>query len=184
MSESINFSTSKFAILSLFIVLISCSVKNDENKSNRLDTTTFAVSNTKTEPATINATLCDTTLWKYVYNPSRLEIVDKCKTVKGVIEESNADDDGDQHMLLKLDVGQESLLTKRNMKKKGGDLVIEAVCINNINKKKVGDACDGYVNHVRLPKVGDHVKVTGSYVIDSHNGWSEIHPISKIEIIK
>ena len=119
-----------------------------------------------------------------MYNASRLGIVDKCKTVSGVIEESNTDDDGDQHMLLKLDAGQENLLTKRNMKKKDGDLVIEAVCINNINKKKVGDVCNGYVNNVQLPKIGDHVKVTGSYVIDSHNGWPEIHPISKIEILK
>ena len=45
-------------------------------------------------------------------------------------------------------------------------------------------ACKGYVNNVELPKVGDHVKVTGSYVIDSHNGWAEIHPITEIVIIK
>ena len=68
------------------------------------------------------------------------------------------------------------------MKSKKGDLVIEAVCINNISEKKVGDACKGYVNHIKLPSVGNHVRVTGTYVIDSHNGWAEIHPISKIEI--
>ena len=68
--------------------------------------------------------------------------------------------------------------------KKQGDLVIEAVCINNITRKKAMGACRGYVNHVILPEIGDHVKVTGSYVIDSHNGWAEIHPITKIEKIK
>jgi len=45
-------------------------------------------------------------------------------------------------------------------------------------------ACTDYVNHVQLPKVGDHVKVTGSYVIDSHNGWSENSSHHKIELIK
>ena len=125
---------------------------------------------------------CDANLWKYVYDPERLQILDKCKVVVGTIKETNADEDGDQHMLLRLDKGQDDLLTERNMKKKEGNLVIEAVCINNISRKKALGACTGYVNHVELPKVGDHVKVTGSYVIDSHNGWAEIHPITKIEI--
>ena len=101
-----------------------------------------------------------------------------------MIEESNADEDGDQHMLLKLDNGQEDLLTKRNIKKKQGDLVIEAVCANKPRLKKVGKTCKGYINKIQIPQVGEHVKVTGSLVIDSHNGWAEIHPITKIEVIK
>lgn len=127
---------------------------------------------------------CDTTLWHYVYNPERLQVVDKCKTVTGIIEESSADEDGDQHMLLKLDKGQEDLLAKKNTKKKQGDLVIEAVCANKTTLKKVGNTCNGYINKIQIPKLGDHVKVTGSLVIDTHNGWSEIHPITKIEMLK
>ena len=122
--------------------------------------------------------------WKYVYNPTRLQIINKCKTVTGTIEESNADEDGDQHMLLKLDNGQENLLTKRNIKKKQGDLVIEAVCANKPRLKKVGNTCKGYINEIQIPRVGEHVKVTGSLVIDGHNGWTEIHPITKIEVMK
>ncbi len=144
--------------------------KSDNNAINVVD------SNTSTD--------CDTTLWRYVYNPERLQIVDKCKTVTGIIEESSADEDGDQHMLLKLDNGQEDLLTKKNKKKKQGDLVIEAVCANKTTLKKVGNTCNGYINKIQIPKLGDHVKVTGSLVIDSHNGWSEIHPITKIEMLK
>jgi len=127
---------------------------------------------------------CDTSFWKYVYNPERLEVIDKCKTVTGVIEESSADEDGDQHMLLKLDNGQQDLLTKKNIKKKQGDLVIEAVCANNTTLPKVGNTCNGYINKIQIPKLGEHVKVTGSLVVDSHNGWTEIHPITKIEILK
>ncbi len=131
-----------------------------------------------------NINRCDPKLWQYVYNPDRLQVINKCMTVTGVIKESNADEDGDQHMLLKLDAGQENLLKPKNMKKKNGWLVVEAVCINNTNKNKVGDACHGYVNHVHLPNIGDHVKVTGSYVIDTHNGWAEIHPVTKIELTR
>jgi hypothetical protein len=127
---------------------------------------------------------CDTALWHYVYNPDRLEVIDYCKTVTGVIEESNADEDGDQHMLLKLDKGQDDLLTKRNFKKKQGDLVIEAVCVNKVMLKKVGSTCQGYINHIQIPRVGDHVRVSGSLVDDTHNGWNEIHPITKVEVIK
>lgn len=131
-----------------------------------------------------SAANCDTSMWKYVYNRQRLQVTEICKTVTGVIEESNADEDGDQHMLLKLDKGQQGILTSRNSKKKRGDLVIEAVCMNKVMLKKVGNTCRGYINHIQLPNIGDHVRVSGSLVIDSHNGWAEIHPISKIEKLK
>ena len=153
-------------------------------KDKQGQTNNSNIRKTINEPIDTNASVCDPNLWKYVYNPTRLKVVDKCISVTGVIKESSADDDGDQHMLLKLDAGQENLLKDRNLKKKKGTLVIEAVCMNTITKSKVGGACKGYINHIQLPKTGDHVKVTGSYVIDSHNGWAEIHPISKIELIK
>ena len=127
---------------------------------------------------------CNAALWKNVYDPDRLQVIEKCKTVTGVIEESNADPDGDQHMLLKLDKGQKDLLTKKNKSKKDGDLVIEVVCANKISRKRAMGACTGYINNISLPAVGDHVKVTGSFVLDSHNGWNEIHPVSSIEKIK
>src|ERR1700694_3713061 len=132
----------------------------------------------------VNSADCDSSLWKYVYDRERLKVLDRCKVVTGIIEETNADPDGDQHMLLKLDKGQKSLLTKKNDTKKGGDLVIEAVCINHITRTRAKGACKGYVNKISLPSKGDHVRVTGSYVIDLHNGWAEIHPISSIEKLK
>lgn len=123
---------------------------------------------------------CDPKLWKNVYNPRRLKVLNECITITGVIKKSDANEDGDQHMLLQLDGGQENLLKKKNKKY----LVIEAVCINKITERKVGKACKGYVNNVTLPNIGDHVKVTGSYVIDTHNGWAEIHPVTSITVMK
>ena len=175
------------SILSLLLVfhLASCEEKK-EKKHKKKDNEEQPISTDQTQNVKDNNTAidCDTSFWKYVYNPERLEVIDKCKTVTGVIEESSADDDGDQHMLLKLDNGQEGLLTKKNIKKKQGDLVIEAVCANKTTLGKVGNTCNGYINKIQIPILGNHVKVTGSYVIDSHNGWAEIHPITKIEILK
>ncbi len=157
---------------------------NDKNKDKQDVIPTSDIAQNFKGSVDIDTSSCDPNIWKHVYNPTRLEVINKCMTVTGVIEQSSADDDGDQHMLLKLDAGQENLLKKRNVKKKNGNLVIEAVCMNNITNPKVGGACKGYINHLKLPEVGDHVKVSGSYVIDTHNGWAEIHPISKIVIMK
>ena len=170
----------------LFIIQLgSCQTKhNKKHKKSEEQEQANPLPALQKTTETITSEGCDSNLWKYVYNGERLEIITKCKTATGVIEESNADDDGDQHMLLKLDNGQEDLLTKRNIKKKQGDLVIEAVCVNKVNLKKVGTTCDGYFNKIQIPVLGQHVKVTGSLVLDSHNGWNEIHPITKIEIIK
>jgi len=126
---------------------------------------------------------CDASLWNHVYNPTRLKKLSTCLTVTGVIEESSADDDGDQHFLLRLDPGQDQLVNKRNAKKKGGAIVLEIVCANPTRLKKVKSACAGYTNPIPIPAVGAHVRATGTYVIDSHNGWAEIHPVSKIQPI-
>ena len=169
------------------LVFISCEMKKEKKhkkKDKQEETNTSDETQNVKDSVDTDSSACDPNIWKYVYDPTRLEVIDKCMTATGVIEESSADDDGDQHMLLKLDAGQENLLNKKNIKEKNGYLVIEAVCMANITNPKVGEACKGYVNHVQLPEVGNHVKVTGSYVIDSHNGWAEIHPITKIQVIK
>ena len=167
----------------LVTLLFSCETKK-EKKHKKKDKEEQTNSSDETNTVKNTSVDCDTSFWKYVYNPERLEVIDKCKTVTGTIAESNADEDGDQHMLLKLDNGQEQILTKRNYKKKEGDLVIEAVCANKPSLKKVGNTCEGYINKILIPGIGERVKVTGSLVIDSHNGWAEIHPITKIEVIK
>jgi hypothetical protein len=132
-------------------------------------------------PAAAN---CDASLWNHVYNPKRLQIVNQCITVTGIVTETTPDEDGDQHFLLKLDRGQGQLLKKRNVTKKNGALVIEIVCANRVKLKKAKVACAGYSNRIALPAVGAHLKVTGTYVIDTHNGWAEIHPVSQMQVVK
>ncbi|MDQ6771030.1 MAG: hypothetical protein M3Z54_13705 [Gemmatimonadota bacterium] len=127
------------------------------------------------------ATGCDASLWNHVYDPTRLQQVTPCVSVSGTVQESAADDDGDQHFLLKLDPGQEALVNKKNQKQKGGALVVEIVCANPITLQKAKAACAGYTNRIPKPQVGSHVKATGTYVIDTHNGWAEVHPVSTLQ---
>jgi len=149
--------------------------KNGRAKENK------TVTQTEPQSGSVNDSQCDKSLWDHVYDPSRLEVIDPCKVVTGVVDELDHNEDGDTHMLLKLDAGYEDLLLKKNKKKKEGDLVIEVVCANAVTDKKVGAACSGYSNKISIPSVGDHIRVTGSYVDDTHNGWAEIHPVSRIE---
>jgi len=124
---------------------------------------------------------CDASLWNHVYDPTRLQQLSPCLSVTGIIDESDANPDGDQHFLLRLDPGQDTLLKKRNQKKKGGDLVVEIVCANPTTMKKARLACADYTNPIAIPALGAHVRVTGTYVIDSHNRWAEIHPVSRLQ---
>jgi hypothetical protein len=138
---------------------------------------------------------CDSTLWKHVYTSSRLIVLQNCIEASGIImNKPKKEGDGDYHILLKLDSGQEYLINKRNYEAEDGYLVIEPICVNKISwlyKMLFADlpeACAGCVNKVYIPKKGEHVKVTGTYVIDNgsfpKHGWTEIHPVSKIEVIE
>ena len=168
------------AFLALFT---SCSTERSATSAgpDKDDRTKESKTPAQTNEQTTESSQCDASLWDHVYNRSRLEIIEPCKVVTGTVEELDQNEDGDTHMLLKLDAGFDDLLLKKNKKKKDGDLVVEIVCANAVTDKKVGAACSGYSNKVSIPSVGDHIRVTGSYVDDTHNGWAEIHPVSRIE---
>jgi hypothetical protein len=57
----------------------------------------------------------DQSLWNHVYNPSRLQIIDNCITVSGVIELKRIEPDGDYHIRLKLDPQFSRLINSANI---------------------------------------------------------------------
>ena len=71
-----------------------------EKKDKQEETNTSDISQNGKHSIDTDASACDPNIWKYVYDLTRLEVVDKCMTATGIIEETSADDDGDQHMLL------------------------------------------------------------------------------------
>jgi hypothetical protein len=127
---------------------------------------------------------CDSSLWEHVYHSYRLKVVEKCKSVTGLIELLRKEADGDYHILLRLDEGQDNLLNDNNYTKQKGCLVLEPVCVNKVTQIDAIESCKDFINNVYIPKKNEHVKVTGSYVLDSEHGWMEIHPVSKIEVLQ
>lgn len=91
--------------------------------------------------------------------------------------------DGDTHGWLKLDPQYENLLNDGNRSAQGGNLVFETVCYFPVRQQDAKAACRGYRSQVTLPPVGTHVRITGTYVLDTnHQKWMEIHSVSAINV--
>ena len=124
---------------------------------------------------------CDQTLWKHVYNPTRLQVVTPCKSVLGVIESKRVEKDGDYHIRVKLDPAFSNLINSANTKNQFGDLVVEPICVNAVIQADAISACQNFHQNINIPPIGSHVNITGSYVLDKeHGNWAEIHPVTSI----
>jgi hypothetical protein len=122
---------------------------------------------------------CNDSLWNHVYNPSRLEIVDKCITVTGNIDSIRTERDGDLHIQLSPDPPHAHLVNQANQENQFGDLVLEPICIGKVTQATAITACQNFHQNIDIPSVGSHVQVIGSYVLDKEHGeWAEIHPVT------
>jgi hypothetical protein len=130
---------------------------------------------------------CNASLWSHVYHPERFTKEETCKTVRGTVlhVKKSEDGDGDYHIQLKLDPGQENLINQANIDHENGCLVVEIICAIPPTKAASITACHGCTNRVRVPNKNKHIEVTGTYVEDEHgnHGWREIHPVSKIKVL-
>lgn len=101
-----------------------------------------------------------------VYHPSRLTVIDKCKTISGTVEDVKHEADHDYHIRLKLDAQYKNLINAENVKVQHGDIVLEIIPMDE--------------KRVPTVKKGEHITVTGAYVKDGKHGWMEIHPVWNI----
>jgi hypothetical protein len=130
---------------------------------------------------------CNSTLWKHIYHPYRLIIQDPpCLTVTGVVYHIKKEPDGDCHIQLKLDSNYDQYLDDGNYERQNGCLLLEIICACKITQVDAIELCQDYENQITIPKKNDYIRVTGSYVYDKSgaHGWTEIHPVSKLEILK
>ncbi len=146
-------------------------------------------------PPSVAAGHCDPVLMQHIYHPARLKVLAACKTVTGVVDLIRLPEpDGDTHVNLKLDPGQDSLIHRpgvapgsaedyANTRFQHGDLVTEAICQHQVLQPDAISACAGFHDPITIPPVGTHVEVTGVYVLDQDHGWTELHPISAIKRI-
>src|SRR5260370_38224621 len=56
---------------------------------------------------------CDQSLWEYVYNPGRLQILEPCISVTGTVDEVRIESDGDVHIRFRLAKGLNRSSTRR-----------------------------------------------------------------------
>ncbi len=140
------------------------------------------------------ATSCDASLWNHVYKESRLMVHAPCLTVTGVIVDATHgrrkdgvrhESDGDTHGWLKVDPAFAYTLNAGNTSNEEGNLVFEVVCKFRVKQADAVQACKGYASNVVIPPIGSRVAITGSWVMDdNHAHWNEIHPVTKIEVLK
>jgi hypothetical protein len=97
-----------------------------------------------------------------VYHPERLKVKGRCRIAVGTVEKVKPElYDGDIHLELRLDPGQEGLLSEGN-RRVGGNLILEIIPWDR--------------SRVLVPEVGQRVEVVGPWVADTAHGWNEIHP--------
>ncbi len=100
------------------------------------------------------------------YHKARFRLLDPCKLASGIVREVKREEDGDLHIQLEVDPGQEGLLNGQNHAKQRGRLVLELM------PRDVG--------HIPRPNCGWRIRVIGVWVKDGvppSHGWREIHPI-------
>ena len=97
-----------------------------------------------------------------VYHPERLKVKSRCRVAVGTVENVKPElYDGDIHIELRLDRGQEGLLSAGN-ERVGGTLIVEIIPWDRAR--------------VLVPEIGEHIQVVGPWVDDTAHGWTEIHP--------
>jgi hypothetical protein len=135
-----------------------------------------------------------------VYLSGRLRLLDRCRTVSGTVDCSKQEPDGDVHVRLRLDPQYAGLLTPANALQTcagqtGPHLVVEIIpqhpqgVLFRTNNADAG----GFIDPT-MPAPGEHITVTGPYVIDTNSlhrilyqgkaaeNWAEIHPAWGIRV--
>jgi hypothetical protein len=135
-----------------------------------------------------------------VYFPSRLQLIDRCRTVSGTVDCLKVEPDGDVHLRLRLDPQFAGLLKPANSLQtcaahNGPHLVAEIIPQHKqgiLFRDNNADA-GGFITPV-TPAPGDHITVTGPYVIDTNilhrilyqgraaENWAEIHPVWAVRV--
>src|SRR2546425_5126368 len=119
----------------------------------------------------------------HVYNSYRLQIVKSCITASGTVDRVIQEADGDVHVRTILDQVYVNLTNSANDQYQYGDLVVEIICVNPPSQTDAIPACQNYTNQIPVPSAGQHIAITGPYVLDTdHYNWAEIHPVYSLVI--
>src|SRR5438132_10158942 len=119
----------------------------------------------------------------HIYNSYRLQIVKSCTTASGTVDRVIQEADGDVHVRTILDQAYRNLTNSANVQYQYGDLVVEIICVTPPSQTDAIPACQNYSNQIPIPTAGQHITITGPYVLDTdHHNWAEIHPVYSLVI--
>src|SRR5919197_644311 len=104
---------------------------------------------------------CPSAALRGVYHSSRLHVLGTCRWFVGTVTSVRHEEDGDYHVDVAPASGYARFLDSDNYSEQHGSLVTEIM--------------PG--QHLRVPFVGEHVAVFGTWVLDADHGWNEINPI-------
>jgi len=114
------------------------------------------------------ATICPTNPLLGVHDPTRLQVLNACATFVGtVITAPKQYADGDFAFWVAPDAAYASMLNAKNRSE--GGIHAEIIPVDQ--------------GKVRPPSLHAHIRVIGAHVYDRWNGWNEMHPVWKIEIL-
>jgi hypothetical protein len=134
-----------------------------------------------------------------VYAPERLNLGNRCQTASGIVDCLKEEPDGDIHVRLRLDPQFANLLRPANALQTCADhpsphLVVEIIPQHPQGLFRTNNADAGGFVTPSAPRPGDHIVVTGPYVIDTNilhrilyqgrpaENWAEIHPAWAIKV--
>jgi hypothetical protein len=136
-----------------------------------------------------------------VYLPFRLHVRKRCVTVSGRVDCVRREPDGDVHIELHLSRRYRHLLRPANAYQRcprhsGPHLVVEIIPQNGEPPVPDNSASRAEFMTPKAPKPGQHVKVTGPYVLDTNAlhdliypgrhvaNWVEVHPAWNVTVIR
>ena len=166
----------------LLVCCLSIPLANGQSTKPKTPTAAGVSAEIRAAAHAAAATGCDASLWQHVYHPGRLLVVEKCIAVTGTIHHIKREADGDDHIQVKMDAPFDKLLNDRNNLIQAGSLIVEPVCEGPVTQPDAIAACKDFHSPVRIPPDGQHVKILGSFVLDTeaNHGWTEIHPVTSI----
>ncbi len=135
-----------------------------------------------------------------VYIPERLQLLDRCSTVSGIVDCLKLEPDGDVHVRVRLDQQFAGFLKPANSLQTCADHPEPHLVVEIIPQHAQGVAfrdnnadTGGFVTPA-TPAPGDHITATGPHVIDRNTlhrilyqgrpaeNWAEIHPAWAIRV--